>query len=250
MMTTDELFVAIPDSKVRAVLNRLHREESNQEKWLYLELSRFLPKFLLGKNLPWDKMNSTLERKYMAVDPAQGVFCYLLAQSIDAKRIIELGTSFGVSTIYLAMAVRDNGGGIVITTEMVEEKGQQAKRNLDEAGLSEFVDIRIGDALETLKQETSSVDFFLNDGFPPAALPALKIIAPLMRPGGIVVTDNVGLFKADYRAYLEYIRDSRNGFQSALLGLNEGTEFSVKTMPKTYFLTRSIANPLDPNPAL
>jgi predicted O-methyltransferase YrrM len=179
-----------------------------------------------GKRSRWN--SPVLDKKYMALDPAQGVFCYLLARSMKARRIIEFGTSFGVSTIYLAMAVRDNGGGIVIGTEMVSDKARQARSNLQEAGLLEFVDIRIGDALETLKNETEPVDFFLNDGFPPSALPVLKIIAPLMRSGGIIITDNVGLFRAEYRGYVEYLRDPGNGFQSALLGLNEGTEFSVK----------------------
>lgn len=82
--------------------------------------------------------------------------------------------------------------------------------------------------METLKDEAGKVDLFLNDGFPPSALPVLKIVAPLMRFGGVVITDNVGLFKTDYLGYLEYIRDPINGFQSALVGLNEGTEFSVK----------------------
>jgi len=164
----------------------------------------------------------------MAIDPAQGVFCYLLARSVMASRIIEFGTSFGVSTIYLATAVRDNGGGMVIGTEMVASKAEQARANIGAAGLAEFVDIRTGDALDTLKNETGSVDFFLNDGFPPAALPVLKIVAPLLRAGGIVVTDNVGLFKADYGGYLDWIRNPKNGFRSALLGLNEGTEFSVR----------------------
>jgi predicted O-methyltransferase YrrM len=145
-----------------------------------------------------------------------------------AKCIIEFGTSFGVSTIYLASAVRDNGGGMVIGTEMVETKAQQARDNVRQAGLSDFVEIRTGDALDTLKNESDPVDILLNDGFPPVALPMLKIVAPLMREGGVVVTDNVGLFKADYREYLNYIRDPRNGFRSAVLALNEGTEFSVR----------------------
>jgi len=228
MTKTEELIGVISDPQVCKILNRLHAEASRQEKWLYFEFARFLPRFLLGKNLPWERIGKALDKKYMAIDPAQGVFCYLLARSMRTRRIIEFGTSFGVSTIYLASAVRDNGGGMVIGTEMVETKARQARENVRQAGLSDFVDIRTGDALDTLKNERDSVDMLLNDGFPPAALPVLKIAAPLMRLGGVVVTDNVGLLKADYREYLDYIRDPRNGFRSALLALNEGTEFSVR----------------------
>jgi len=124
--------------------------------------------------------------------------------------------------------VRDNGGGLVIGTEMAEQKAIRAQENIDVAGLSKFVDVRIGDALETLKDIQGPIDFFLNDGFPRYALAVLKMVAPHMRSGSVIITDNVGLLKADYREYLEYLRNSNNGFQSVLMGLNEGTEFSVK----------------------
>ena len=117
---------------------------------------------------------------------------------------------------------------VVIGTELIEEKAKRARENLNKAALSKFVDIRVGNALETLKGIKGPVDFFLNDGFPRYALPVLKMVVPHMRPGSVIVTDNVGLFKADYREYVEYLRNPRNGFQSALMGLNEGTEFSIK----------------------
>ena len=181
-----------------------------------------------SKNLSLDQIDHSRDNKYMALDPVQGVFCYFLAKAIRARRIIEFGTSFGISTIYLAMAIRDNGGGIVIGTELIEEKAKRARENLDKAGLSKFVDIRVGNALETLKDIKESVDFFFNDGFPRYALPVLKMVVPHMRPGSVIVTDNVGLFKADYREYIEYLHNPKNGFQSVLMGLNEGTEFSIK----------------------
>lgn len=224
MKIKDELQGAITDKKVRALLIKLHTAASRQRG------SKIKPMFRprRGKTLPLDQIDHNRDNKYMALDPVQGVFCYFLAKAIRAHRIIEFGTSFGVSTIYLAMAIRDNGGGQVIGTELIEEKAKRARENLDKVGLLEFVDIRVGNALETLKDIKGPVDFFLNDGFPRYALPVLKMVVPHMRTGSVIVTDNVGLFKADYREYVEYLRNPNNGFQSVLMGLNEGTEFSIK----------------------
>ena len=218
----------VVDEKIRQLLNDLHDAASKQEEELKREMAPYFHDLQRGKTLPWDQVERYMEDKYIALDPAQGVFCYLLAKAIGAHRIIEFGTSFGVSTIYLAMAVHDNGGGLVIGTEMIVEKAKRAQKNIRETGLSKFVDIRVGNALETLKNIHGPIDFFLNDGFPPYALAILKMVAPHMRAGSVIVTDNVGLMKADYREYLEYLRNPQNGFQSILMGLNEGTEFSVK----------------------
>ena len=87
---------------------------------------------------------------YMAVAPEFGSLLYTLARTSRAKTIVEFGLSFGVSTIFLASALRENGEGRVITTEFEPEKVVRAKRNLASAGLEEWVEIRVGDALETL----------------------------------------------------------------------------------------------------
>ena len=221
MKIKDELQGAITDKKIRTLLIKLHVAASREELKPILKSKRV-------KFLPLDQIEHSRDNKYMALDPVQGVFCYFLAKAIKARRIIEFGTSFGVSTIYLAMAIRDNGGGIVIGTELIEEKARRARENLDKAGLSKFVDVRVGNALETLKDIKGPVDFFLNDGFPRYALPVLKMVVPHMRSGSVIITDNVGLFKTDYREYVEYLRNSKNGFQSVLMGLNEGTELSIK----------------------
>jgi predicted O-methyltransferase YrrM len=229
MKNLEETLSVISDARAHTVLKRLHEEAAGQELTLRLHMVPYLHLLLLKRKMPWQKIEGKLDRYYMAIEPDQAAFCYLMAKSIGARKIIEFGTSFGISTIYLALAVRENGGGVVIGTELVESKAQQAKRNVDEAGLSDFVDIRIGDALETLKNETGPVDFFFNDGFPPLALPVTKIVAPLMRQGGVVFSDNVNLFKADYRDYLDYLRNPNNGFRSMLLEFSDPCEFSIKT---------------------
>jgi predicted O-methyltransferase YrrM len=102
---------------------------------------------------------------------------------VQTRTIVEFGTSFGVSTLWLAAAVRDNGGCTVIATELVEHKAEQARAHVREAELEEYLDIRQGDERETLRDLPGPVDFLLNDGWPEAALDVLKLVAPALRPG-------------------------------------------------------------------
>jgi predicted O-methyltransferase YrrM len=228
MTRKEAALLALPDPKVRDLLIRLHRQADREGPSLVLQFLDQLPRLALGRQIPWDRFGHRLEDKFICLDRSQGVFCYLLARALGAKRIVEFGTSFGVSTIYLALAVRENGGGQVIGTELVPRKAARAREHLREAGLLDFVEIREGDATETLIDLESPVDMLLCDGFPPGMLPVLKLVAPRMRLGGAVVADNVGAFWADHGDYLSWVRNPANGFQSALLAMNEGTEFSVR----------------------
>ena len=219
---------AIADRKVNKVLERLHEEATRQERLLPLRFFDQLPRLIFRKGLNWSALNGRLDDAFICLDRNQGEFCYTLVRAMNARTVVEFGTSFGVSTIYLAAAVRDNGGGKVIGTELVAAKAERAYQHIAAAGLSDFVEIRVGDALETLKSFTGEIDFMLNDGFPPGALPVLQLIKPKLRRGAIVMADNVGAFPADHRDYLAWTRNPANGFISCGLDLNEGSELSVR----------------------
>ena len=103
-------------------------------------------------------------KSYMAVGRDFGNLLYSLARSSKAKTVVEFGTSFGISTIFLASAIRDNGSGKVITTEFEPEKAEQAKRNLAAAGLEQWVEFRVGDALKTLSDPPRAIDMIFLDG--------------------------------------------------------------------------------------
>jgi predicted O-methyltransferase YrrM len=183
----------------------------------------------LGGGIPWDKSQLNFYKdKYIAIEPDQGCLLYLLARSINAKTIVEYGSSFGISAIYLATAVRDNGGGLVIGTEMVPEKVIQARQNIQDAGLETFVEIREGNALDTLKHLNLTVDMVLIDGWVHLALDVLKLIDPFIRTGGIVLADNVGTFKDDLQTYVDFLQNPMNGYCSSTLNLKGGTELSIK----------------------
>jgi predicted O-methyltransferase YrrM len=162
-----------------------------------------------------------------SIHPEQGDLIYLLCRSIAATRVVEFATSVGMSTLYFAAAVRDNGGGRVIGSELVPAKVRRARENLVEAGLAEWVDIREGDARETLRDIGGPVDFALIDGWPvregpSLALQVIELLAPQIRRGGIVMNDN------GEDDYLAFVRDPANGFRSATLPIKKGTELSVK----------------------
>lgn len=161
------------------------------------------------------------------IAPEQGDLLYLLARATGATRIAECATSLGISTLYLAAAVRDNGGGLVIGSEIVEAKAQRARQSFEEAGLDSFVEVRVGDARQTFADLGGPIDLLLVDGWPTGAVPSLarsiiELVTPQLRPRAIVMNDN------GEEDYLAYVRDPANGFLTLSLPLKGGTELSVR----------------------
>jgi predicted O-methyltransferase YrrM len=167
---------------------------------------------------------------YMSVSSDGGRLLYLLARATGARNVVEYGTSFGVSTIHLASAVRDNGGGLVIATELQADKAAAAQRNFVDAGVDDLIDLRVGDALTTLSEVPDAVDLVLLDGWPELALPVLRLVEPHLRPGALIVVDDVDLdFGSDvHGTLLAYLADSANGFLSIKLPIGDGIEVCVR----------------------
>jgi predicted O-methyltransferase YrrM len=162
-----------------------------------------------------------------SIIPSQGDLIYLLCRGLRTKRVAEFATSIGVSTLYFAAAMRDNGGGRVIGSELVPAKAEAARRNLAEAGLADYAEIREGDARQTLRDLGGPVDFVLIDGWPVDAGPSLarqviEILAPQIRIGGYLMNDNA---EPDF---LEFVRSPSSGFLSITLPLKDGTELCLK----------------------
>ena len=221
--------IDLVDPRAATVLRRLHSANDRQMPRILLRLARDLPALALGRpRRSSPAATEGFDDAYLALGREQAAYCYAQARAVRARRVVEFGTSFGVSTIWLAAAVRDNGGGTVIGTEMVPVKAERARAHVREAGLADHVDIRVGDALETLRDLDGPVDLMLNDGFPDAALDVLRLVAPHLRPGAVVVTDNVGVMRGDYADYVAWVRDPANGFISVRLPYKGGTEVSIR----------------------
>jgi predicted O-methyltransferase YrrM len=214
--------------EVRAVLGRLHGQAERQ-RLIFLKIGvAWGIDALLRRKPSVPKEARRFKDILVPLSPETGTFAYLIARSLGARRIVEFGTSFGVSTIYLAAAVRDNGGGLVIGSEIEKGKIAKARANLAEAGLGEYAEIRDGDARETLRDPGGVVDMALLDGFKDLYVPILEGLTPHLRKGAVVLADNIKTFPKALAPYVSHVRDLRNGFHSVTLPLGQGTEYSVR----------------------
>lgn len=220
---------SLRDPKVTAMLDRLHRHARTDLLRIARVAPFVVPDFFGFRKVDDERLSRRMRGAYVPVTRSQGHMMYLLARSIEARRIVEFGTSFGISTLYLAAAVKDNGGGIVIGSELEPTKHAKARENLREAGLKDFTDVRLGDALQTFKDIEAPVDLVLLDGWKDTYLPVLEVLKPKLRPRAIVLADNIFMFKKALRPYVEYVQSGDNGFVSRTLEISDGFELSVFT---------------------
>jgi len=200
----------ISDKRVHTTLNRLH-DEANSEGFTIL---KGLSKGVFRPLRPEDMKDA-----YIAISQGQGEYVYNLLLEKKAKSIVEFGTSFGISTLYLAAAAKQYGGK-VITTELLEGKCRVAQQNFEEAGLAEWIDLREGDALQTLKDSPEEIDFLLMDGWNDLYLPLLKILEPRLTKGALIYTDNASFPSA--KPYLNYLKSKPEKYRSVRLQDEKG----------------------------
>lgn len=167
--------------------------------------------------------------KFVAIDRDKAEFVYLLCRAIGAKRVIEAGTSFGVSTLFLAAAARDNGGGLVTTCDNEPTKTAVARQNYEIAMLSDLIDTRTGDIRETLLDIDEPIDFVLLDIWAPIATDVAQLVGPHIRPGGLIVADNTTVRRNLYDGLFNYLENPANGFTTRTLPFDGGLEVAVKT---------------------
>jgi predicted O-methyltransferase YrrM len=166
----------------------------------------------------------------MSVSREGGQLLYLLTRAVRARTVVEFGTSFGISTLYLASAVRDNGGGQVITTELQPEKAGRAQENFVAAGLDDLIDLRLGDARETLRELPGPVDVLTLDGWPTLRLPILGLVHPRLRPGALVIVDDIDLevSREMNQDFVDHVNDPASGYLSLRLPVHQGVQLCLK----------------------
>jgi predicted O-methyltransferase YrrM len=199
---------SLASDQVQNVLKKLYKDSAENDAINRQEA------MALPDTATQEEFYTAMRGVYMAIGMEFGNLLYSIARTNNAKTVVEFGTSFGVSTIYLAAAMKDNGGGKVITTEFHAEKVARAKANLTEAGLVEYVEFRVGDALQTLKENTpSNIDMLFLDGPKGMYMDVLKLMESKVRTNGIIAADNTN--HDGLENFLAYVRSSQNGYISS-----------------------------------
>jgi predicted O-methyltransferase YrrM len=207
------------DENVQRLLTDLHAEADRTDPPLLAKAE--------GKEL--EERITLLDEAFIPVSPDAGRFLYALARGCAMGDVVEFGTSFGISTIYLSAAIRDRGFGRVITTELHAGKASKAHQHIAQTGLANFVDLRVGDALETLKVLRNPVSLVFLDGWKNLYKPLLHLLEPALAPGAMVVADDLDLFPEVLEPYLTYVRNPANGYVSVKVPIGDAMELSART---------------------
>jgi predicted O-methyltransferase YrrM len=209
----------LKDPTVAAAIERMYAEAGGQMAQL--------------RDLDWQRLSSATAREradafsdfYLPVTPESGRLLYALVRASRPNTVVEFGMSLGLSTIHLAAAVRDNGGGHVVTSELSAAKVGAAKATFTAVGLTDVITVEEGDALQTLAKIETPVDFVLLDGWKELYLPVLKLLEPKLTAGALVVADNTGL--PDTQPYVDYVRDAANGYVSVAFPVRESDAMEI-----------------------
>jgi predicted O-methyltransferase YrrM len=213
--------ITLQDARVASALDRMYSESTEQ----FAKLRENRDVFARVANASAQERADALSEIYMPVTPDAGRLLYALVRASRPSTIVEFGMSLGISAIHLASAVRDNGTGRVVTTELSAAKVATAKRTFTETGLDDLITVLEGDALTTLAAVDGPIQFVLLDGWKELYLPVTKLLEPKLSPGALIVADNTSM--DDTRPYLDHVRDPGNGYVSVNFPVREGDSMEI-----------------------
>ena len=219
--TFDGMTTTLQDKRVATALDRMYTTANDQLPRLRDRQGEFAQ---LASASAQERADA-LSEIYMPVTPVAGRLLYSLVRATRPTTIVEFGMSFGISAIHLASAVRDNGSGRVVTTELSAAKIAAAKQNFAETSLDDLITVLEGDALTTLANLDGPVDFVLLDGWKELYLPVIKLLEPRLSAGSLIVADNTEM--ADTKPYLDYVRDPDNGYVSVSFLAREADSMEI-----------------------
>jgi predicted O-methyltransferase YrrM len=208
------------------LLNRLFEQAEAAEPDIdatFADLSDDEQARMLRSKTDYGELYGRMKNLPLAVSRETGVLLYMLARSSGARTIVEFGTSFGISTLHLAAALRDNGGGRLITSEFEPSKATRARDNLKAGGVIDLVEIREGDALKTLSVNLpETIDLVLLDGAKSLYPEILGLLESHLKPGALIVADNADMSPD----YLNRVRSPASGYMSVPFA--EDVELSMR----------------------
>jgi predicted O-methyltransferase YrrM len=202
---------APPSPELTAALSQIPRQERG-----YLSAS--------AEATDYRRFYGLAKNAYLAVSRDTAQLLYMLVRATGARSIVEFGTSFGISTLHVAAGLRDNGGGRVITTEFESSKAARARENFVAGGLADLIELREGDAVETLEHDLpTQIDLVLLDGAKGLYTVVLTLLEAHLKPGAMIVADNADRSPE----YLRRVRSSDHGYMSVPFA--DDVELSMRT---------------------
>jgi predicted O-methyltransferase YrrM len=211
----------LQDARVATALDRMYAESTEQ----FARLRENRDVFEAVASASAQERADALSDFYLPVTPEAGRLLYSLVRATRPATIVEFGMSLGISAIHLASAVRDNGSGRIVTTELSAAKVAAAKKTFAETGLDDLITVLEGDALTTLADVDGPVGFVLLDGWKELYLPVIQLLEPRLSAGALIVADNTSM--EDTRPYLDRVRDPGNGYVSVNFPVREGDSMEI-----------------------
>ncbi len=172
------------------------------------------------------RLEKTAE-KYTNIAPENGQFLSILIRSIQARNVLEVGTSNGYSTIWLAAALKQTKGRL-ITLEFDQKRAEEAQAHLREVGLDSIVEIRVGNALDEIPNCDATFDLVFLDAEKNEYRRYLELVLPNIRPGGLIVADDTVTMRDEMPDYVEFVFNTPL-LHSVDIPLDDGVILSYKT---------------------
>lgn len=197
------------DSKVLSVISRLNRQSNRERR---------------------GRVKVAPDQEMLAITVDTGIFFSVLLKAIKARRILEVGTSAGFSTLWFADAMGKNYNTRVITIEMNPQKVELALKNFKEAGVDKMIEIKQGIALDLLHKLKGKFDFIFLDADKENIIRYFDLVLPMVRIGGIIAADNMlypDHFRPAMRKYARYVHSKPN-IQSVTVPIGMGEEITIK----------------------
>jgi predicted O-methyltransferase YrrM len=219
--TFGSVTTTLQDARVASTLDRMYSESTA----LFAQLRENREVFERFANASAQERADALSDIYMPVTPEAGRLLYALVRAARPSIIVEFGMSLGISAIHLASAVRDNGSGRVVTTELSAAKVTAAKKTFAATGLDGLITVLEGDALTTLADLDGPVEFVLLDGWKELYLPVTRLLEPKLSAGALIIADNTSM--DDTKPYLQHVRDPGNGYVSVNFPVRDGDSMEI-----------------------
>ena len=211
----------LQDARVASALDRMYTESTEQ----FVQLRTRSGDFERLASASAQERADALSDFYLPVTPEAGRLLYSLVRAARPDTVVEFGMSLGISAIHLPSAVRDNGSGRVVTTELSAAKVVKAKTTFAETGLDDLITVLEGDALTTLVDIDGPIGFVLLDGWKELYLPVTKLLEPRLSAGALIVADNTSM--DDTKPYLEHVRDPGNGYVSVNFPVRDSDSMEI-----------------------